>query len=163
MLSVPLLIALVATGFWGLQLRDQLAAQGSRVNALEAQVANYGSGTTLNFSPGMAMPQAQGKLLLGANEQTGFLEVDLNSTAASGTYEMWGVDESGNLGPIAELQVGPDGKGQAAFSLDKPYSDYESVQVVAKARDGVSSTGDVVLQYDNAPLGSTGSGLAPMP
>ncbi len=164
-LSVPLLVALVATGFWGFQLQDRLATQGSRVNALEAQVANFGAGETIQFQPGTGMPQAQGQLLLGANELAGMLDVDLNSDAAAGTYEVWGVDESGNLGPITELQVGDDGKGQAQFTLDQPYSTYESVQIVPKATalDGEARQDAVVLQLGNQQMGSTGSALAPMP
>lgn len=162
-LSVPLLLALVATGFWGVQLRDQLDAQGSRMSSLEAQLANFGSGTTFQMSPGLAVPQAEGRLLLGANEQAGILEVDLNSDAAAGEYEVWGWDGNGNYGPITDLKVGTDGTGKAQFSLDQPFSAYESVQIVSKGLDGEAQEDDVVLQLGNAQLGSTGSALAPMP
>jgi len=163
MLSVPLLIALVATGFWGLQMREQLATQGSRVSALEAQVANFGSGTTYQLSPGMGMPQAEGQLLLGANEQAGVLQVDLNSDEAAGIYDIWGWDQNGEYRSIGELEVGADGKGKTQLSLDQPYSSYESVQVVAKSTDGEAGDEDVVLQLGNASLGSTGTGAATMP
>lgn len=164
-LSVPLLVALVATGFWGFQLQDRLATQGSRVNALEAQVANFGSGTSIPMSPGVAVPQAEGRLLLGANEQAGILEVDLNSDTAAGDYELWGWDENGNYGPITDLQVGADGKGKAQFNLDQPFSTYDSIQIVPKATalDGEARQDAVVLQLGNAQMGSTGSALAPMP
>ncbi len=164
-LSVPLLVALVATGFWGVQLQDQLATQGSRMSALEAQVANFGSSTSIPMAPGMAIPQAEGRLLLGANEQAGILEVDLNSNTAAGDYALWGWDGNGNYGPIGDidLEVGTDGTGKAEFNLDQPFSSYEAVQIVPKAVDGEPQQDDVVLQFGNAQLGSTGSGLAPTP
>ena len=45
-MSVPLLIALVATGFWGLQLQNRLSSQGSQLTELQSELANFGSGTT---------------------------------------------------------------------------------------------------------------------
>ena len=162
-LSVPLLVALVATGFWGFQMREQLQTQGSRVSALEAQVANFGSMTTYQLSPGMGMPQAEGKLLLGANEQAGILEVDLNSDEAAGTYVVWGYDENGQYRPITELEVGPDGTGSKQFDLSQPYSSYESVQIVPKALNAGAADESAVLQIGNPSMGSTGTGAATMP
>ncbi len=161
-LSVPLLVALVATGFWGVQLRDQLGTQGSRMSALEAQVANFGSGaTTYQLSPGLAMPMAEGQLVLGADEKAGLLQVDLNSQTAAGDFQLM-VMKDGLLVPVADLTVGADGKGQAQVRLDQPFDSYESVQIVPKASSDQAGSDQVVLQ-EAAGLGSTGSALAPMP
>ncbi|MCC6314879.1 MAG: zf-HC2 domain-containing protein [Thermomicrobiales bacterium] len=161
-LSVPLLIALVATGAWGMQMRDQLTAQGSRVSSLEAQVANFGSGTsTYQLSPGMAMPQAEGKIVLGADERAGMLQVDLNSDTSAGSYELL-VNSDGNLMPAGEVMIGPDGRGQTQFKLDQPFSAYESIEIKPKLRDG-KTVDAAVLRGENGGLGSTGSELDMLP
>lgn len=162
-LSVPLLVALIATGLWGMQLREQVSDQASRVASLEAQVANFGSAaTTIQLSPGAAMPMAAGKVVVGADERAGFVQVDLNSDASAGAYELWAVQD-GELGPVAELQVGTDGRGQAEFRLDQPFSEYESVQVLPKSVNGRATPDGVVLRQELSGLGSIGSELESIP
>jgi hypothetical protein len=111
----------------------------------------------------MGMPQAQGKLLLSANEQAGIIEVDLNSDEAAGTYQILGWDENGNYGPIGEIQVKPDGTGRTELKLDQKYSAYESVRIVPKSLDGHNIDDGTVLQFVNPDMGSTGTGAATMP
>ena len=79
-ISAPLLIALVVTGMWGLQLRDQLSATSSQVANLQSELTNFGSGTTsYQLSPGEAAPQAEGQIVLGADQRAGMVQVDINS------------------------------------------------------------------------------------
>jgi len=161
-LSVPLLVALIATGFWGMNLRDQLATQGSRIDSLQAQVANFGSGsTTLQLSPGRALPQAEGKLVLGADERSGMLAVDLNSDAAAGDYEVWAMNADGELQPIAQFAVDATGKGGASVNLDQPFSSYSAVQIKPVGANAGGKS--VVLTSDYPDLGATGSELDALP
>ncbi|MCA9863920.1 MAG: zf-HC2 domain-containing protein, partial [Thermomicrobiales bacterium] len=96
-ISAPLLIALVVTGMWGLQLRDQLSAQSSAVADLQSELTNFGSGTTsYQLSPGEAAPQAEGQIVLGADQRAGMLQVDINSKEAAGVYELM-VNQDGKL------------------------------------------------------------------
>ena len=160
-LSVPLLIALVATGFWGLQLQNQLSSQNSQLTELQSQLANFGSGTTsYPLSPGFDDPQAEGQIVIGSDGRAGMLQVDVNSKDAAGAYELW-VNQDGKLVPAAEFTVGQDGKGQARFELDQPFSDYESVHIRAKALDPsqAGSQSDTLVRDGSGALGSTGSGL----
>ena len=134
-MSVPLLIALVATGFWGLQLQNQLSSQNSQLAELQSELANFGSGTTsYPLSPGFDAPQAEGQIVIGSDGRAGMLQVDVNSKDAAGAYELW-VNQDGKLVPAAEFTVDQDGKGQARFELDQPFGDYESVHIRAKALD----------------------------
>jgi hypothetical protein len=160
-LSVPLLIALIATGFWGLQLQNQLSSQNSQLAELQSELANFGSGTTsYPLSPGYDAPQAEGQIVIGSDGRAGMLQIDVNSKNAAGAYELW-VNQDGKLVPAAEFTVGQDGKGQARFELDQPFGDYESVHIRAKAvdptQDGTQS--DTLVRDSNGALGSTGSGL----
>lgn len=161
-ISAPLLIALVVTGMWGLQLRDQLSLQSSQLADLQSELTNFGSGTTsYQLSPGDAAPQAEGQIVLGADQRAGMLQVDINSKEAAGIYQMWVANQDGNLVPVSEFTVGQDGKGQAQFETDQPFSEYQSFHVKAKPIDANApdSGFDVLFQDNGGSLGSTGSGL----
>jgi hypothetical protein len=160
-LSVPLLVALIATGFWGLQLQNQLSSQNSQLAELQSELANFGSGTTsYPLSPGYDAPQAEGQIVIGSDGRAGMLQIDVNSKDAAGAYELW-VNQDGKLVPAAEFTVGQDGTGQARFELDQPFGDYESVHIRAKAVDpGQAETpSDTLVRDSSGALGSTGSGL----
>jgi hypothetical protein len=160
-MSVPLLIALVATGFWGLQLQNQLSSQSSQLVELQSELANFGSGTTsYPLSPGYDAPQAEGQIVIGSDGRAGMLQIDVNSKDAAGAYELW-VNQDGKLVPAAEFTINQDGQGQARFELDQPFGEYESVHIRAKALDpsqaGIQS--DTLVRDSAGALGSTGSGL----
>jgi hypothetical protein len=159
-LSVPLLIALVVTGFWGLQLRNQLSSQSAQLTELQSELANFGSGTSYPLSPGFDAPQAEGQIVIGSDGRAGMLQVDVNSKDAAGEYELW-VNQGGKLVPAAEFTVDEDGKGQARFELDQPFGDYESVHIRAKAVDPnqAGAQSDTLVRDSSGALGSTGSGL----
>jgi anti-sigma factor RsiW len=159
--SVPLLIALIATGFWGFQLRNQLASQNTQLAELQAELTNFGSGTTsYPLSPGTAAPQAEGQIVMGADQRAGMLQIDVNSKEGPSAYELW-VNQDGELRPVSEVTVNQDGQGQARFELDQPFSEYESVHIRAKAVDAsvAPSPNDTLFQDNGGALGSTGSGL----
>ena len=154
-LSVPLLIALVVTGFWGLQLQNQLSSQNSQLTELQSELANFGSGTTsYPLSPGFDAPQAEGQIVIGSDGRGGMVQVDVNSKDAAGEYELW-VNQDGKLVPAAEFTVDQDGKGQARFELDQPFGDYESVHIRAKALDPsqAGSQSDTLVRDSSGALG----------
>ncbi|MCC7022350.1 MAG: zf-HC2 domain-containing protein [Thermomicrobiales bacterium] len=160
-LSVPLVVALVMTGFWGLQLRDQLAVQRSQVADLQSQLTNFGSGTTsYQLQPGTAAPQAEGQIVLGADQRAGMVQIDVNTDKGPKKFEMM-VVKDGKLVPVSEVTVDQDGQGQAHFELDQPLSEYESVHIQAKPLDASpeASRADTLFQDNSGPLGSTGSSL----
>jgi hypothetical protein len=160
-LSLPLLIALVATGFWGLQLQNQLSSQNSELAELQSELANFGSGTTsYPLSPGYDAPQAEGQIVMGSDGRAGMLQIDINSKDRAGEYELW-VNQDGKLVPAAEFTVDQDGQGQARFELDQPFGEYESVHIRAKAVDPSISVdqSDTLVRDSEGPLGSTGSSL----
>jgi Putative zinc-finger len=164
-LSVPLLIALIATGFWGLQLQSRLSSQNSQLAELQSELANFGSGTTsYPLSPGYDAPQAEGQLVIGSDGRAGMLQIDVNSKDAAGAYELL-VNQDGKLVPAAEFTVGQDGKGQARFQLDQPFADYESVHIRAKPLnpDQGETQSDTLVRDSDGALGSTGSGLEVTP
>ena len=160
-LSVPLLIALVATGFWGLQLQNQLSSQSSELAELQSELANFGSGTTsYPLSPGYDAPQAEGQIVMGSDGRAGMLQIDINSKDRAGAYELW-VNRDGKLVPAAEFTVNQEGKGQARFELDRPFGEYESVHIRAKVTDPEASNvqSDTLVRDSEGALGSTGSSL----
>ncbi len=160
-ISVPLLIALVATGFWGLQLRNQVATQSSLLAEMQSELTNFGSGTTsYQLSPGGAAPQAEGQIVIGSDQRAGMVQIDVNSDEGPGEYELW-VNQDGELHPVSEVKVDQDGQGQARFELDQPFSEYESVHIKAKPADAAAegSQVDTLFQDNGGALGSTGTGL----
>jgi hypothetical protein len=164
-MSLPLLIALVATGFWGLQLRNQVTAQDAQLAELQAELANFGSGTTsYQLQPGMAAPQAEGQIVLGADQRAGMLQIDVNTDEGARSFEMW-VNHEGKLVPAAEVTVNQDGQGQARFELEQPFGEYESVHIIAKPADSSAGANpaDTLLRDNGGALGSTGSGMEVLP
>ncbi len=160
-ISVPLLVALIATGFWGIQMRDQLTTQDAQLTELQSEFANFASGTTsYQLQPGFDAPQAEGQIVMGANNRDGFLRIDVNSNDGPRSYELL-VNQDGQLESAGEVTVNGDGRGEAWFELAQPYNEYESVHVRAIPVDGSLESADLdTLMRDSAgPLGSTGSGL----
>jgi len=160
-LSLPLLVALVATGFWGLQLRDRLTAQDSQLAELQSELTNFASGTTsYQFSPGFAAPQAEGQVVVGADKRAGRVQIDVNTDQGARDYEML-INDNGILKPAAEISVDQQGRGQASFALDQPFTDYESVSIRAKAVDPTTEVTelDTLVRDNGSGLGSTGSSL----
>ena len=160
-LSVPLLLALVATGIWGMQLRAQVVERGTQLNDLQAQLANFAAGAVrYDLDPSSAAPQAKGSIVLDADQREGVLMVDLNSRGP-GTYQMM-VVKDGKLVPEAELQVNEQGVGQATFELDRPFDEYQSVQVQAKPLESGAAdptAPESILSGDiGGSIGSPGSG-----
>jgi len=160
-LSLPLLIALVATGFWGLQLRDRLTAQNSQLTELQAELTNFASGTTsYQLSPGFAAPQAEGQVVIGADKRAGRVQIDVNTDQGARDYEML-INEDGILRPAAEISVDQQGRGQASFALDQPFTDYDSISIRAKPVDPTAEVTelDTLVRDNGSGLGSTGSSL----
>jgi anti-sigma factor RsiW len=159
--SMPLLVALIATGFWGMQLRNQLTSQNAQLADMQSELTNFGSGTTsYQLSPGVAAPQAEGQIVMGADQRAGMVQIDVNSDQGPRDYELL-VNQDGKLVPAAEVTVDQNGKGQARFELDQPFSEYDSVHIQAKPADSVVSNAqaDTLFQDSDGALGSTGSGL----
>jgi hypothetical protein len=164
LVSLPLLLALVATGFWGASLQQQLASQGNQVVQMQAQMANFGSGITpMQLSGGTLMPQAEGQLFLGADEKRGMVQFDLNSREAAGTYDIWAV-QNGQLVSAGQVQVDAEGKGRGPFELAQPFKAYEDIVVQPRSADGEPlKKRRAVLTTNAAMLGSTGSALDAAP
>lgn len=159
LVSLPLLLALVATGFWGANLQRQLDSQGAKMADVQAQLANFGSGgEVVELSPGPAMMQAEGQVVLGADQRAGMLQLDLNSKDAAGLYDIM-VVQDGQLVSAGQVQVDGQGIGQASFNLDQPFSAYEDIQVQPHSPDGKAKKRRAVLTTNSNLLGSTGSAL----
>lgn len=166
-LSLPLLVALMATGLWGMQLRGQVSQQSAEVTRLQSQLANFGAGaTSYLLSPGAAAPQAEGEITLGADQRGGMVSIDLNDKQASPNqaYDLY-VVKDGKLVPMAEVKVNDQGVGQAQFQLDQPFSEYDSVHVKAKPLAGAddSASADALLGSISGSIGSSGSGSNALP
>ncbi len=160
LVSLPLLLALVATGFWGANLQRQLDSQGAKMAEVQAQLANFGSGgEVVELSPGPAMMMAEGQVVLGADQRAGMLQLDLNSNTAAGTYDIM-VVQDGQLLPAGTVNVDDQGIGQASFELTQPFSAYDDIQVQPRSPDGkAAKKRRAVLTTNSNLLGSTGSAL----
>jgi len=160
-ISLPLLVALVATGFWGVQLHNRLSTQDGQLAELQAELTNFASGTTsYQLSPGFAAPQAEGQVVMGADQRAGRVQIDVNTDQGANDFEMW-VNDNGNLKPLTEISVDQQGRGQASFELDQPFADYDGVYIKAKPVDPAAeaTTLDTLVRDNVGGLGSTGSSL----
>ena len=159
--SLPLLVALIATGFWGIQMRDQLSSQNAQLAELQSEFANFASGTTsYQLQPGFDAPQAEGQIVMGANDRDGFLQIDVNSKDGPKSYELL-VNQGGELQSAGKVTVNGEGQGTTRFELDRPFDAYESVHIRAIPTEG-GATGeglDTLMRDSAGPLGSTGSSL----
>ncbi len=130
-LTVPLLMALIATGAWGMQLRSQVAEQGSQVNTLQETVANFGTNALSYTLTPTGNSRVQGVLQIGADRREGMLTVQTNGEPTNQVFKLAGVNSDGELVPMAELDV-KDGSGTTTFPIDDLLDDYTQVKVQAK-------------------------------
>jgi hypothetical protein len=136
-------------------------AQDSQLTELQAELTNFASGTTsYQLSPGFAAPQAEGQVVLGADQRAGRVQIDVNTDQGAKNFEMW-INDNGNLVPAAEISVDQQGHGQASFQLDHPFADYDSIHIKAMPVDPTAEATELdTLVRDNVGgLGSTGSSL----
>lgn len=134
-LTLPMVIALMLTGTWAMQMRSQAVDRGAQVSELEATLANLGAEATLyDLLPGPDYPDADGELLVGANGRSGVVQLDLDTTNPADFYRLL-VVKDGKLIPAATIQVNEDGEGQARFSLDQDLEEFQRVRVEAVPLD----------------------------
>lgn len=160
-ISLPLLVALIATGFWGIQMQNQLSAQNAQFADLQSEFANFASGTTsYPLQPGFDAPMAEGQIVMGANDRDGFLQIDVNRRDGPQSYELL-VNQDGQLTSAGTVTVNGDGQGTTRFELAQPFGEYESVHIRAIPANGSASGEDfdTLMRNSEGPLGSTGSGL----
>jgi hypothetical protein len=157
--SLPLLVALVATGFWGMQLQNRLTSQDAQLAELQSELTNFGSGATAyQLSPGEAAPGAEGELVLGADKRAGMVQIDVNSKDGPREFEVM-VMRDGKLVPVSQVTVDENGQGEARWELDQPFTEYDSVHIRAKPIDAAEPQGDALKWDSEGALGDTGSGL----
>lgn len=129
LLTLPMVVALMLTGTWAMQLRSQVADRGDQVSELEATLANLGAEATLyDLLPGPDYPGADGDLLVGANGRSGVVQLDVDTGNPANLYRLL-VVKDGKLIPAATIEVNEDGKGQARFALDQDLEDFQRVQI----------------------------------
>lgn len=151
--SVPLLLALIATGAWGLQQRNQVADGVGEVSALQANLANFGAGTALPlYEPSSAA--RGGELLVGFDDRQGMVKMTLDPDPAR-EYRLIAMDTEGKVIPVADLEVDDQGTSQV-FSFDQPFDSYQKVQVRAEAVSG--GAGEAVPLLFGDINGSIGAG-----
>ena len=160
--TVPLLLALIATGAWAFQLQDRVAESSGQVESLEASLANFGSGTQLPlYGTSTTAAGPQGELLIGNDQRLGRLLMRLDPDPGR-AYKLVGVKE-GRAVPVADLRVDAEGNSQI-FSSDQPFDSYEQIHVqVQPPVAGVDA--DTVLSADlNGAIGAddpTSNGALP--
>lgn len=151
-LSLPLLAALLATGAWGLQLREQVAERTGQVSRLEESIANFGAfGSRLSLEG----EQGQGELRISADEQEAVLRVQLNEPKADMSYRLLGLNRDGEVVPISELEVDDEGNGLIPIDLKRSIGEYRTLQVVARSDGSDAGSGESVMS--GQPNGSIGS------
>jgi hypothetical protein len=142
-LTVPLLVALVATGAWGWQLRGQVQSQNAS--------ANFGSSAPLVLQG----DQGRGQLFIGADERQAKLLMDLDKPNAGGDYELLGMNEDGEAVPLSELEVDGQGRVEKTFSADRSLKSFQRLQIQARAdKNGVGTTEPVLSVSPNGSIGS---------
>ena len=151
--TVPLLIALVATGVWGLQLRDQVSQRSGQVNSLQASLANFAAqAMSYPLTPEPGVSGAQGQLLVGADRREAMLTMQLDPELGR-SYRLLGVNEEGQLVPVTELKVNEEGFGTTTF----PFNDYQRVEVQAEPIAGgaeAEATAPILSGNLNGSIGS---------
>ena len=170
-LSAPLMIGLLAIGAWGFSLQTRVsslnaavAERNAEVTELTAALGGFANGPVqvYDLASTDATFSVEGSLTVGTDPRVVVLALNLTKPSASRDYEMWVVDQNGQVvpKPVAEINVGERGSVAAVVELDQPLSNYQSVYVKAKpiATDAVDDGAASALQSniaDPAGIGST--------
>lgn len=171
--ATPLLLALVLVGGWSLNLRQELASQSttlesqsSELTTLRASLASFGTGDVQRYEmqPQAGAPQAEGQLLLSADQKDAIVRVDLNLQQAEGGSATVLMNNNGTIEPIAELEYDEKGQGQTAVSFAQPLSPGQSIVVQAVPVDSdVPGEPSLLLSGSTAGMGDPGLGANTAP
>lgn len=152
-IAVPLLVALVATGAWGLQLRGQVAESTDQVSELEANLANFGSDGSESLS--LEGPQGQGEMRIGRDQQKAMVRMQVNEPNARMSYRFTGVNQEGQIVPLSELPVDAEGQVLEIFPFEQSLDEYSRFQVEARPTGGETGSSEAVMSArPNASIGS---------
>lgn len=152
-LALPLLVALVATGAWGWQLRGQVAESSGQVSELEASLANFGSDATESLP--LNGPRGQGELRIGADQQEAMLRMQVDESNAGMSYRFTGLNQNGQIVPLSELRADAQGKVLEIFPFEQSLDEYSRFSVEARPVADETGSGEPVMSGE--PNGSIGS------
>lgn len=138
-LSIPLLLALAAVGAWGFQMQGDAAEADARWSEVQAQFASFANGEQFNLEPSAGGRGAEGTITVSPDGRRLLLSIQVNNPRQDRTYQLL-VQYGERLIPQQDIKVGPNGKVMEIVELDRPYSDYEGIEVKALPVTGENSS-----------------------
>lgn len=156
LLSVPLLLALVAVGAWGYQMRGEAAEADARLTEVQAQYASFVDGQILRLDPTESRG-AEGTITVSADGQRLLVDMQVNNPKRDRTYQLL-VTDGDRVVPQKDLRVDEDGKVREIVVVDDRYRGFESIEVKAKPASGENSSesiGRLVIGDVGGSIGET--------
>lgn len=148
LLGAPLVLALVVVGGWGYQMHGQAVEARARADQIEALYANFAAGEFIPLQPGQAEPGAEGNISVSKDGRQVLIGFQVKNPKRDRTYNVWVNDGTRLVQKGGEIAVNPDGQGVAVVNLDRPYNEYQSIEVKAVPITGKNSSesmSDIVL------------------
>lgn len=137
LLALPLLLALIATAAWAVQLRAEADEDEARANSFGAMLERALSGqeTVYQLSPAPRAPDAKGWVVAAADGRSATLYVRGAPTRPGSSVELIASGE-GEPVPLVTIELDERGRGVATFPLRQPLTDFRFLRVKASSDDG---------------------------
>jgi len=136
-LALPLLLALIGTSAWAVQLRARAEERGERANSfraiLERAVDDDGAVSELDNGP--AAPEAEGWVVAEADGHSATLYVRGAESRAGQWFGLFGLHDGPQV-PLAKVKLDDRGRGMEEFTSARPLADYRQYRVKVFNEEG---------------------------
>lgn len=159
LMAVPLVLALTATGIWGMRLRGQVDSRDQQLAELSAQIANPVGAVVGDDAIQYELVSddgpvtATGTMFVDEEAQAIWLSFQVDDPTPNRSYDIY-VNRNGSVVPAGEVTVDEQGRGRQMIPLEGSFANYKAVQVEARPLIGDDmigqpdvDTGDSVLTY----------------
>jgi anti-sigma factor RsiW len=135
-LTVPLLVALLATGTWAVQLKAEANEREARANSFGATLEEALTAGNAHFelAPSQGAPEAKGWIVTNATEREATFFMKNAESRAGQVYELLGYGD-GEAVSLATVKLDERGRGTTAFPLTHPLTNYRFLRVKASPAD----------------------------
>lgn len=137
LLALPLLLALIATAAWAVQLRAEADEDEARANSFGAilERALAGQEPVYQLAPGPAAPTAKGWVVAAADGRSATIYVRGAPTRPGNSVELFASGE-GEPVLLVAIELDERGRGVATFPLRQPLTDFRLLRVKTSSDDG---------------------------
>ena len=160
-LTLPLLLALIGTSVWAVQLRARAEEREERANSFRAilERALEGDGAVSELDNGPAAPEAEGWVVAEADGHAATLYVRDGEDRAGRWFALFGLQDGPQV-LLTKVKLDDRGRGMEEFTSARPVSTYRQYRVKVLNDEG-EADGLALFGFPALPAASPAPGAGP--